>query len=64
VRRGTRAIQHTCDSCRETFVVRYESLPDEAEETVPVACPHCWHRNYVLVAESAAESREYTAEKS
>jgi DNA-directed RNA polymerase subunit RPC12/RpoP len=62
--RGTaRAAQHTCDSCRAPFVVRYESGPDEAEETVPVACPHCWHRNHVLVAESAAESREYTAEK-
>jgi len=28
-----------------------------------VACPHCWHRNYVLMAERAAESREFTAEK-
>jgi hypothetical protein len=63
-RRGGRATQHQCDSCRETFVVRYESsAPDESEETVPVACPYCWHRNYVLVAESAAESRDYTAEK-
>ena len=44
-------------------MVRYEAGPDEGEETVPVACPHCWHRNYVLVAESAAETREYTAEK-
>jgi hypothetical protein len=62
-RPGRRATQHACESCREPFVVRYEAGPDEAEETVPVACPHCWHRNYVLVAESAAESREYTAEK-
>ena len=45
-------------------MVRYEARGDESEETVPVACPHCWARNYVLVAESAAESREYTAEKS
>jgi DNA-directed RNA polymerase subunit RPC12/RpoP len=58
------ATHHECESCREPFVVRYEAGPDEAEETVPVACPHCWHRNYVLVAESAAETREYTAEKS
>jgi DNA-directed RNA polymerase subunit RPC12/RpoP len=59
-----RASQHSCAACHEGFVVRYEAGPDESEETVPVACPHCWHRNYVLVAESAAESREYTAEKS
>jgi DNA-directed RNA polymerase subunit RPC12/RpoP len=57
------ATHHVCESCREAFVVRYEAAPDESEETVPVACPHCWHRNHVLVSESAAESREYTAEK-
>jgi hypothetical protein len=58
------ATRHSCASCHEAFVVRYEAGADESEETVPVACPHCWHRNYVLVAESAAETREYTAEKS
>lgn len=58
-----RTSRHECGACHEAFVVRYEAAPEEAEETVPVACPHCWHRNYVLVAESAAESREYTAEK-
>jgi hypothetical protein len=61
--RGQRATQHECASCHAPFVVRYEAGGDESEETVPVACPHCWARNYVLVAESAAESREYTAEK-
>ena len=61
---GPRSSQHECSSCHAPFVVRYEALGDESEETVPVACPHCWARNYVLVAESAAESREYTAEKS
>jgi hypothetical protein len=60
---GAQSIQHECEACHEAFVVRYEAAPDESEETVPVACPHCWHRNYVLVAESAAESRDYTAEK-
>lgn len=63
-RGGAQATHHVCESCREAFVVRYEAAPDESEETVPVACPHCWHRNHVLVSESAAESREYTAEKS
>jgi hypothetical protein len=63
-RRGARATHHECESCRAAFVVRYEAAADESEETVPVACPHCWHRNFVLVAESAAETRDYTAEKS
>jgi hypothetical protein len=61
--RGPRSSQHQCASCHAPFVVRFEASGDESEETVPVACPHCWARNYVLVAESAAESREYTAEK-
>lgn len=60
---GSQKSRHECVSCHAAFVVRYEARGDESEETVPVACPHCWHRNYVLVAESAAESREYTAEK-
>jgi len=61
--RGAQSVQHECASCREAFVVRFDAVPDESEEMVPVACPHCWHRNHVLVAESAAESRDYTAEK-
>ena len=52
-----------CEKCRKTFVVVYEALPDEGEESVPVACPHCWQVNHVLVAESAAEAKDYRAEK-
>lgn len=62
-RPGQRASRHVCGACQAAFVVRYEAAPDEAEETVAVACPHCWHRNYVLMAESAAETKEFTAEK-
>lgn len=61
--RGPQTSRHTCMSCREAFVVICDAAPDEAEETVAVACPHCWHRNYVLVPESAAETRDFTAEK-
>jgi hypothetical protein len=60
---GTQRVRHQCGSCREAFVVTYEAGADEGEETVAVACPHCWHKNYVLIAESAAESRDFTAEK-
>ena len=52
-----------CEKCRGAFVVSYEAAPGEAEESVPVACPHCWHVNRVLVAESAAEAMSYRAEK-
>jgi hypothetical protein len=60
---GPQRVRHQCGSCHAAFVVSYEAAPDEGEETVAVACPHCWHKNYVLIAESAAESRDYTAEK-
>jgi len=43
--------------------VIYETVRDEGEASAPVACPHCWHVNRVLVGESAAESRDYRAEK-
>jgi len=52
-----------CGKCRGAFVVSYEAFPDESEERVPVACPHCWQVNHVLVAESAAEAKDYRAEK-
>jgi hypothetical protein len=60
---GRRQDRHQCASCHQAFLVLYDSLGDEGEETVAVACPHCWDRNYVLVAESAAESRDYKSEK-
>jgi hypothetical protein len=52
-----------CGRCGKPYRVVYEASPDEPEETVPVACPHCWQVNHVLVAESAAESHDYRAEK-
>jgi hypothetical protein len=52
-----------CEKCGEAFVVVYDAAPDEAEETVAVACPHCWKINHVLVGETAAETRDYRAEK-
>lgn len=52
-----------CSKCGQGFVVVYEAAPDEPEETVAVACPHCWQVNHVLVAEGAAETRDYRAEK-
>lgn len=52
-----------CDKCRRAFVVIYEARPEESQESVPVACPHCWQVNRVLVAESAAEAKDYRAEK-
>ena len=29
----------------------------------PVACPHCWHMNQVMVGETAADTSDYRAEK-
>ena len=52
-----------CGKCGGAFLVSYEAVPGEGDESVPVACPHCWQVNHVLVAESAAEARDYRAEK-
>jgi DNA-directed RNA polymerase subunit RPC12/RpoP len=52
-----------CERCHQAFVVAYESTADEGQEAAPVACPHCWHVNRVLVGERAAETREYRADK-
>ena len=45
------------------FVVIYDSTPDEGLERVPVACPHCWSLNQVLVGAEAAANTDYRAEK-
>jgi hypothetical protein len=52
-----------CEKCGGAFVLIYESASEEGEETVPAACPHCWHVNRVLAPSSAAESRDYRVEK-
>jgi hypothetical protein len=54
---------HVCGTCANAFVVLFESFPEEAERTVPVACPHCWQLNRVPVGQWAAEGEEYRAEK-
>jgi hypothetical protein len=52
-----------CDKCRGGFVVVFDSRPGGSLETAPVACPHCWHVNRVLIDAEAAFSRDYRAEK-
>ena len=52
-----------CEKCGGAFVLICESPSEEGEETVPAACPHCWHVNRVLAPSSAAESRDYRVEK-
>jgi hypothetical protein len=44
-------------------VVVYDSRPGGSLETAPVACPHCWHVNRVLIDAEAAFNRDYRAEK-
>jgi hypothetical protein len=61
--KGSRSGNCRCGRCGKPYLVVYEAAPDEPEETVPVACPHCWQVNQVLVSESAAETRDYRAEK-
>ena len=60
---GPRGDRHECGKCGQGFTVSYDASADEAQERAAVACPHCWHVNHVLIAESAAESRDYRAEK-
>jgi hypothetical protein len=60
---GHRGDRHECGKCGKAFTVSYESAADEPQERAAVACPHCWHVNHVLIAESAVESRDYRAEK-
>jgi hypothetical protein len=52
----------SCEKCDRGFVVVYESH-GESLETAPVACPHCWHVNRVLIDAEAAFNRDYRAEK-
>ncbi len=55
--------RHECHKCQRPFVVAYEVQADEAQEAVSIACPHCWQTNQVLVAEAAAYTQEFRAEK-
>lgn len=51
-----------CEKCGGGFVVVYEAR-GESLETAPVACPHCWHVNRVMIDADAAFNRDYRAEK-
>ena len=52
-----------CEKCNGAFVVVYDLQRDEPLESVPVACPHCWHVNRTMVGQWAATGKEYRAEK-
>lgn len=52
-----------CESCSQAFTVQYDSQPDEPQEAAPVACPHCWKINRVMIGADAAATRDYRAEK-
>jgi hypothetical protein len=62
-RPGERRNSYTCGQCNKGFVVSYESEANEAEETVPAACPHCWSILNVKVGLSAAVNDDYRVEK-
>jgi hypothetical protein len=55
--------RHQCPSCNGSFVVTYEVQPNEPNQLVAVACPHCWKLDRVEVGESAAIERAYRADK-
>jgi hypothetical protein len=61
--RGEKQERLNCSQCERPFVVFYESDPGEGLETVAVACPHCWHKNAVMIGYYAATGRDYRAEK-
>jgi DNA-directed RNA polymerase subunit RPC12/RpoP len=60
---GERRDRHECGDCGKPFLVCYEAQANESQETVSVACPHCWERNVVSVGQWAATGRDYRAEK-
>lgn len=62
-RTGVRQDRYDCQHCGGAFVVIYESAPDDSQETVAVACPHCWKNSHVMISEEAALTRDYRAEK-
>jgi hypothetical protein len=55
--------RHRCASCGRSFDLIYETVPDEAQEIVSVACPYCWATSAVLVGEAAAFTQAFIAEK-
>jgi hypothetical protein len=53
----------SCAKCGGGFAVVYETRAGESLEVAPVACPHCWHVNRVMIDADAAFNRDYRAEK-
>jgi hypothetical protein len=49
--------------CHQRFSVTFEAIAGEPEHMTPVACPHCWHMNQVMIGETAADTSDYRAEK-
>lgn len=62
-RPGEQRDRYECQHCNGAFVVTYEAGGPGPQETVAVACPHCWKNNHVMVADEAALSRDYRADK-
>jgi hypothetical protein len=60
---GPKRDRHECRSCRRPFAVVYEVEDAEDQEMVSIACPHCWQMNHVLIAEAAAYTQAFKAEK-
>ena len=60
---GPRRDRHECAQCHQRFGVTFDAIAGEPEHMSPVACPHCWHMNHVLVGETAADTSDYRAEK-
>jgi DNA-directed RNA polymerase subunit RPC12/RpoP len=60
---GKSGVRLQCEKCGGGFTVVYEAHPGEPQEAAPVACPHCWHVNRILIGVDAAFNRDYRAEK-
>ena len=60
---GPRRDRHECHQCHHRFGVMFEAVAGEREHMTPVACPHCWHMNHVLVGETAADTSDFRAAK-
>jgi hypothetical protein len=60
---GPRRVQLECVQCHQRFRVSFDAIAGEPEHMTPVACPHCWHTNQVMVGETAADTSDYRAEK-
>ena len=60
---GPRRDRLECAQCHQRFAVTFDAIAGEPEHMSPVACPHCWHMNQVMVGETAADTSDYRAEK-